>query len=1239
MDRLMCRILSLTLLNMLICGFLDPMRAVFAQASNAQITGLITDSSGASVPGAIVTVVNTGTNVKLETETNTAGIYAVTQLVPGVYRVTVTKTGFGSVEETSLVLLTGEKRTLNFTLEVSTISQQITVTAEAPLVSASDASTANVVDNRMISQLPQLNRNTLDYMSLNPSVQGKGPPTLSPTAPSWMSYMVGLEGATYTLAGGQVNGTSISIDGANMNEGDSNVLNRAVPSPDAIGELRVQTGVLPADTGRYSGGVVTASTLSGTNDFHGKLFYYYRNQAMNANSWYNNNHGIEKPVRHQNNYGGAIGGPVWIPKLYDGRNRTFFFVAYEGQRYKTGSVAQSSVPTAEERQGIFTNTIAHYDPDTGLPVPLRIFDPYNGYTDSEGNWVRPEFPNAVIPQQYWSKAAANYLNMYPLPNHEPLFNTSNQNNYWSQVEATFPIDRLTVRIDENIASAHRLNFRVSRYMATNNSSAPFKYGMGIVNTDLNWSGSLQYAWTLSPTSVLEARAGFSYSNLYVANGMTPDPGLDTNSLGFDPAIFVNRTSVNVLPAYNDGVSYSQIGGLYADRMPASNYNATAAYTKIWGRHTIKTGFDYYHTAMHEYGGDPSGVNDMTADGTATFQFWDEDNNTGYGGADFLLGSVVASTYGKFNYSPFSQSFAGYLMDDWRVNSKLTIHMGLRIDHDGPKKVRYANTGVVWDLGAKNVLTPNADWNWGQVQATDPALANLAQPSWVTNGVSGRTALLDTPEYPGNVLWKTNAAVWQPRLAISYAFDNRTVVHASGGIIYQGLSGLGMNAGGNIYYGSDTFTSMLTLDGQKWVSEIGTERGLGAFPTQPDGSRLGYVPAIKTNSEWWYNTYGQIPSPASGMEHVEDTHQGSPQEYVWGLSLQRQIGSSWTATAEYTGIHGIHMVHSWENFHFTNVSPKYYSLGSALYDEVPNPFYGQSATFSGMPTIPLWNLLSSMPQYSSAGLGMGTWGSMKSHYLNLQIQTRGWHGLALLASYNIRKTITTSGAKDWRNGGPGNYSMQDPNNLNETYGVATYEVPQRLMLEYSYDLPVGRGRYFLGSPSSLGAKVLDNVIGGWGIAGITTYWPKGTPQYTPNVPNYNAAPYAVVRYSVNGPYKNPGFNPECALLRDGQFVSSNPCGYFNPDVFERTPDYSFGNLPQFYPDVRNPGGFTTDATVMKNFYFSADRERYLNIRVEAYNFFNHPNYGGLNPNPWSVGFGGLSGKSGNRTMQIGARIFF
>jgi hypothetical protein len=493
-----------------------------------------------------------------------------------------------------------------------------------------------------------------------------------------------------------------------------------------------------------------------------------------------------------------------------------------------------------------------------------------------------------------------------------------------------------------------------------------------------------------------------------------------------------------------------------------------------------------------------------------------------------------------------------------------------------------------------------------------------------------------------VIFETNTAVWQPRLGISYAFNPKTVVRASAGIIYQGLNGFSFDDSGNCYYGRDIFNQVSTLDGMQWVSEIGTERGLGAFPVQPDGSKLGYIPAMKTNTEWWNNTYGSLSSPATGVPGVFGSFQDSPQEYTWTLSVQRELGKSWVVSADYTGIRGIHMAHPVKTYKYTNTLTDYYSLGADMRTSVPNPFYGQSAAFSGQETIPLYKLLTVMPQYDNAGLNMATWGWMFAHYANFQIQSRNYHGLAMLASYTIRKTLTTSGAKDSRNGGPYTRAMQDPCNIREVYGVAVYEIPQQLLLNYSYDLPIGRGKQFMNSPATFGAKVLDQIIGGWSIAGTTTWWPHGTPVAAPTVPNPNTAPGATIRWSVASgtPYKNENFDPAQGLVVDNQFVSSSPSKAFNRDAYIRTPNYSFGNLPMYYQNVRQPGGFATDATVMKNFYFDESRQRYLNVRVEAINFFNHPNFGSLITSPQNIVFGGVNGKTNNpRIMQIGARIFF
>jgi hypothetical protein len=317
--------------------------------------------------------------------------------------------------------------------------------------------------------------------------------------------------------------------------------------------------------------------------------------------------------------------------------------------------------------------------------------------------------------------------------------------------------------------------------------------------------------------------------------------------------------------------------------------------------------------------------------------------------------------------------------------------------------------------------------------------------------------------------------------------------------------------------------------------------------------------------------------------------------------------------------------------------------------VPNPFYGQSQTFADQPTVSLYQLLGLAPQYTQVSPGQATWGRSISNFLNMQIQTRSYHGLTLLASYAIRKTLTNTAGKDIQHNGPaGRGLLQDPHNLMEAYGVALYEKPQTLLLNYSYDLPFGRGRQFMNGTDTWGKRVLNAVVGGWALAGVSTWDPKGTPVLMPQVDGGVTAPGAALRWSLDNStnYLNSNIDYSKGLFVNGAFVNSNPQGIFNPGAFVRTPDYSLSNAPFVFSNVRNPGDFTTDATLLKKFYFSQDAARYLEARVEALNVFNHPVYntdpnqgGGIDNNPDSPTFGGINGKLGSRTMQIGLRLFF
>jgi hypothetical protein len=1216
------------------------------QSTNAQITGLITDSSGAYVPDVEIKATNTATNVEYPTVSNEAGVYVLPQLVPGPYKITVSKQGFKTINQSGITLRIGDRLSQNFTLEPGEILTTVDVTATAVALTTDDATYSTTLDNAMITALPQLSRSTLDLTRVTPGVQGEGPSKLG--TPGVPDYQVGIAGTTYSLAGGQRNGTAITVDGIMVQDAEVNAVNRAIPSPDAVGEFKVQTGVLTADVGRYSGGIVSISTQSGTNDYHGRLFYYGRNHNLNSNSWENNALGIDKQPFHQNNYGLAVGGPLSLPKVYNGKDKTFFFFAWEGERFSSNSLKTASVPTPDEKRGDFSKSIINQQ--NGQPVYPRLFDMFNGFTDAQGNFVRPEYPGAVIPQSKQVALWPYYASLWPDPNHAPDAGTTSQNNYYALTSRRQPSDRQTLRIDHNFNERHRLQLRASHYRANNIDPPPFFHAQGTSTYDNDWQFGIQYNWVPSATSVFEARLGGSVAKLFTYAGAEGDASIDTDQWPFDPVLFsgglrFNQTVPPGLAVCPGGYinCYSTVGGGFFDQFTNQIYSGNFSYSKIWNRHTLKVGYQHYYAVSIEQGGDLSGVTSLGPAGGSN-QFWDNnDYLTGHPLAEVMLGSASFGNWGNFLISPYNQGQSAFVMDDWKVNTKLTVQLGLRYDHENARRHRYPY-GSIFDVNAKNVLTPNANWSWDQVVSAVPEVANVPQPAWVTQGVNGRQVLIDTPEYPQKTLFKSPWGFLQPRVGVSYALNDKTVLHGSFGLIYQGYTGLQVEYGGSFYYGTDTFSQIATQDGQHWVSEFGLDHGLGNFPLSPGGGRLGYNKPVTDNPGYYNITYGTCSSPTFGLCYAAPLKYSSPYEYAWGFSVQRELSGSWVASAEYQGMKGVNLITPLVNiYQYTNLDPKYYALGNKLFEPVPNPFLGQSQTFSGQTTVPLHQLLSSMPQYTSAGPGILTDGRSFSNFLNFQIQSRNYHGLSLLASYTVRKTLINNIGKDPRQRGSlpgGSRTLQNPNDLDEYYSVALYEFPQNLLLNYYYELPFGRGKKYMSNLQGWGGRIANAVLGGWGFAGVTNWWPKGTPILGPNVNTAVTAPNAGVRWSVNGSnYKNDNVDYSRAIVVQGAFTDPNPSTVFNKSVFVRTPDFSFGNIPIAFPDVRTPGGFKTDATLLKNFYFSENRQRYLNVRLEALNFFNHPLLGMVDNDPDSPTFGGILGKTGSRVMQIGLRLFF
>ena len=1266
---------SRVVLCLVLFGLLAAGQTAFAQSSNGEITGLVTDSSGAAVAGASVDAVNNATGVAYTTTTNGAGVYVLPQLIPGPYKVTLSKEGFASVERPQLTVRTGDHLSLDFSLKPATTKEMVTVSGSAPLLQSDQSSASTVLDNQMITDLPQLNRNSLDLTQVVPQVQGKGPLSDQISTLGNATYLIANNGNSYAVAGGQVNGTSISVDGNQLQDSEFNAVNRAIPTPDSIGEFRVESGVLTADHGRYSGGVITMNTKSGTNEYHGRLFEYFRNQILNSNDWTDKSLGNPRLPFHQNNYGFSVGGPLSIPHVYNGKQRTFFFFAWEGERYDTGQTVVSTVPTLLQRDGDFSQTIIGFPNGIhGTPLYASIFDPYH----ISAGGVRPEYagvPGAPVgtnglvggkicaPSEVGTSACpaandnlslqstlfAHYMALWPLPNAAPGLN-GYSNDRVDSIAVTRPTDRFFTRIDENISNNQRLNLSISRTHMTNNIPAPWLHGALSNTYDHDVTGSLQYNWVMSPTSILDVHLGFGVAKLYSdgvsGDGSAPDPSIDTTTWGFDPLIVNNpsRTTRQIPPVLNLG-GYSNVGGSEFDTFINQTENGTVSYTKVMGRHTIKVGYEQYYVRFNEHGGDHTGVAWIN-NGGGSVQNWQNpsDQTTGFDLAELMMGSSHVFQWGNWNISPYGFNEAAYAMDDWKVNKKLTVQLGLRWDKDGPRTPKSFAPGqsspLMYDINAKNVLTPNAGWGWGQVTAAVPGLGSLPQPAWLTQGATGRDVLLNTPQYPQKNLYTTDSKNFQPRLGIAYAVDDKTMVHASAGIIDQGLNGLSTDWF-SFYYNSITMNQISTVNGENWISELGNDHHLNTFPLQGSGANLGYYPAITTNQAYGYQTFGQSANPDQGGASTIN-HFQTPEDYTWDASVQRQIGRTWVASADYTGIRGIHLLMPLWGWSLNNVPVQDYSLGQSLYSQVPNPFYNQSQTFASEPTVQLSQLLGLSPQYSSVTPGQATWGRSFANFLNLQMQSRGYHGLTLLASYNIRKTLTNTWGKDIQHSGPaGSGYLQNPHNIMEAYGVAGYESPQTLLLNYSYALPFGRGREFLNGGGAFGNKVLNQVVGGWNVAGVTTWIPKGTPVLVPDVQTGQTAPGAALRYSLA-----PGVdvvkskNYSSALVSaSGHFISANPNLVLNSSAFVPTPNFTLSTAPFIFPNVRNPGGFFTDATLLKQFHFSENDARYFEIRLEAQNIFNHANFNDIDNNPNDATFGGVLGKTGQRIMQVGARLFF
>lgn len=997
----------LLLLSLLLSSFAE------AQTASGTILGTIRDPQDAPIPGAKVTVTNTASNISKTFTTDQSGTYAVPFLLPGQYTVTAEAQGFRRSTRSGLTLRVEDRLSIDFRLEVGALAEQVTVTGEASLLETTTNTLGQVIENRRIVDLPLNGREPFSLAQLVPGVlpvpRGQAPMHLGGSVPS---------------INGAANGTSeVLIDGAT----DTVPRNRSsllihTPSVDAVEEFKVQTNSLSAEFGRFNGGVISVVTKSGTNELHGSAYWFHRNSEFDANDFFNNRNGIALGSLRRHQAGYTVGGPVYIPKVYDGRNRTFFFTDYEAFREAALNPSTFTVPTALERSGDFSQTLN----SQGRPVIL--YDPET-LTGTGSARTRSPFPNNMIPADRINPVARRMMDFYPQPN-----NSRVAGNLALGAARENTTDTFDTRFDHNFNDAHRILTRLSLQNPRTGEPNYFGNEGNPTNPPLiqrRRSATVQTTHTLSPTLI----ANFHYGLSHMFGSRTAwSDGLDVTELGF-PGYFRDGQQVRALPVTSVS-GYTGLGNGAQNYSTQTGQTFTASITKIRGGHTIKSGFDYRAYYNNQ-------LQNSLAEGSLSFgtNFTQGPNpnqassTAGNGLATFLLGLPA----GSIRIQPataFRSSYQGlYIQDDWRVTSRLSLNLGFRYEVSQPRTERYDRISV-FDSAVASPIASEV-----------PSMPGLKGAMFFRDSSNRRLTEAD----------KNN---FGPRVGLAYQLFPSTTVRAGYGIFY-GLSGTDASLSGTYSDGFTANTSIISsLDGVTPISSLSDPYPSGINQPQ-DKSTFG--PDL---------FLGQAVSSL-----ILDF--ATPYFQQWNFSVQQALGNSLMIETAYAGAKGTRL--SFPTLNVNALTPEQMALGTQNQELVDNPFYGvitDPTSALSRPTVSRGQLLRPYPQYTSVSSDFPALGNSIYHSLQVKVERRFAKGFTVLGAFTAAKAIDDSSQDMY---GPAS-GVQDVTNLRLERSLDPQDVSKRLVISGVWDLPIGRGRAFGTNWSNL----VDLLIGGWQLNGIASF---------------------------------------------------------------------------------------------------------------------------------------------------------
>jgi hypothetical protein len=1168
--------------------------------STSSLTGTVTDSSGAVIPNATVTVSGVDNGITRTLQSNAAGGYTFSLLPPGNYSLKVDMKSFKAFQQNGITLIQGQVARIDVPLAVGSEAEQITVTGQAPLLNTGDASLSAEITAKQVEDLPLNLRNVISLATLNSSVTN--------TTESQQLNEGGTSGkadqdVSFLNFGGGFFGTSAYLlDGIWDTDSTWGAV-IYVPSVEAVGEFKIQTNSFTAQTGFSTGNVINIQTKSGTRNFHGDVFEFLRNSDLDANSYFNNFNKSPKLHFERNQFGASAGGPLYIPKLYEQRNKTFLFGVYEGLRQSSPVNNTFTVPTPAMHTGDFsqllTGALITTTTASGQSVPVldpfgntiqvnQIFNPHTGRTLTNGTvdtvtghlvscpgaattcWYRDPFPNNNVSSAI-DTVGANLIKYYPTATNNEI-----SNNYFASAAAPTTSDEYLIRGDHNFNDFTRIYVRwADKHEQKTNS--PTYYGAddpggpGNIRPNNRYSIVAGVTHVFNPTTAISVNAGFHRWN---QGGLYQGYPFDMTTLGLPAELNASSNQFPIINVGNGGSSLGPVqGGFGAGIANVGSINADV--TKSLTRHDLSFGF--MDAILQNNGNGVANTSfSFQPDYTSQFQDTGTVNGSGFGFATLLIGAADSgSTSNNFHAAPQEHYVGFYGQDNWKVSKTLTLNLGLRYEYQPPWTERH-NRQAYFDYDAINPIS---------------APVGLSLPGEEVYSTSGNRHL-----------YSTNLTNFAPRFGFTDQVLPKLVMRGGYGVFFPPQSFVGIQSSPG--YSQSTNYNPSDDGGLTLLTTVSNPFPGGLL--EPTGNALGPLTDVGNGA-------------STGVAHSRH----SPYVQQYSLGVQYGFTANDVLSASYVGNRGTHMLTNYVGR--SQVNPALVVPNNTLSNLVPNPFYGWITSSScglNEPTIQQGHLLQPFPQYCSVSENQAPQGDSFYNALLVDYNHRFSSGLSMLVSYTYSKFLDdTGGTADWAYRGASN-GYRNTYDLRMDYSVDGTDQRNSLVVNYVYELPVGRGKKYAGNIN----RAADAVIGGWQVSGIVTA-KSGLPLSITGGGNTN----------FWGGFQRPDQigNPNHIANR-GIGQAGRPT-WFNTSAFQAPVPYTFGNTARYLSYLRSPAYTNWDASVQKT--WQLHDSLLFQFRSEFYNFTNHTNFYTPDTGINDGNFGQISQSFDARSIQFAMKLIW